>query len=145
MEALPPPPGLEIAPGVRIPAQALQFSFASSSGPGGQNVNKRATKAELRLPLAALPIPDDARARLAALAGKRVTEAGELIISSDEQRSQAQNRAACLQRLRELIVRALVRPKRRRATKPSRGSVERRLQTKRATSQRKQSRGGFHE
>ncbi len=133
--------GIEIAPGVRIPEAVARFSFASSSGPGGQNVNKRATKAELRIALADLPIPPDARARLETLAGRRLTDAGELVITSDEQRSQAQNRAACLQRLRELLVQALVRPKRRRATRPSRGSVERRLESKRSVSRRKQSRG----
>lgn len=137
--------GLEIAPGVRINPSLLLFSFASSSGPGGQNVNKRATKAELRVALSDLPIPADARERLAAIAGRRLTDTGEIVLTSDEQRSQAQNRAACLQRLRELLVQALVRPKRRRATKPSRGSVERRLQSKRATSERKQSRHGRHE
>ncbi len=79
---------------------------------------------------------------MADLAGFRLTDSGELVITSDEQRSQAQNRAACLERLRELIVRAMVRPKRRRPTKPSRGSIERRLESKRATSQRKQSRRG---
>jgi ribosome-associated protein len=145
MDPAPQTPGIEIAPGVRVAPFLLQFSFASSSGPGGQNVNKRATKAELRIPIGELPISDDARLRLAALAGRRLTERGELVITSDEQRSQAQNRAACLERLRELLVRALVRPKRRRPTKPSRGSVERRLDAKRARSARKQSRQGGHE
>lgn len=132
--------GMELAPGVRVRPESVVFSYASSSGPGGQNVNKRETKAEVRVRLADLPIDEDARERLAALAGRRATESGELIIASDEHRSQARNRAECLDRLRELIVRAMVRPKRRRATRPSRGAVERRLEGKRRTAQRKSAR-----
>ena len=142
MTAPPESSGLELAPGVRIPESLARFSYASSSGPGGQNVNKRATKAELRISLSDLPMPGDALVRLRGLAGRYLTDAGELVIAADEHRSQAQNRSACLERLRELLVRALVRPKRRRPTRPSRGSVERRLESKRAVSRRKQSRRG---
>lgn len=132
--------GVELAPGVRVPENAVRFSFTSSAGPGGQNVNKRATKAELRLALADLPIPEPARARLAALAGQRLTEAGEILIASDEHRSQGRNRAECLDRLRDLIVRALVAPKKRRPSRPTRGSIERRLDTKRKRSEAKRRR-----
>ena len=132
-----PSGSLELAPGVRVPASAATFTFSSSSGPGGQNVNKRATQAELRIRLADIPIHPDARDRLAALAGRRLTAGGELLITADEHRSQGQNRSACLDRLRELIVRAMVRPRKRRPTRPSRGSVERRLAAKRTDSQRK--------
>jgi len=134
--------GIPLAPGVRIAPALLTFSFASSSGPGGQNVNKKATKAELRIRLSDLPLPHDALARLAALAGRRLTDAGELVIAADEYRSQGRNRDACLQRLRELIVQAQVRPKRRRATRPSRGSVERRIKEKKLRAARKRTRGG---
>ena len=138
---LPPPDsGLELAPGVIVPPPVVRFSFVSSGGPGGQNVNKRATKAELRLRLADLPLPSDALDRLAALAGRRLSDAGELVIAADEFRSQAQNRAACLERLRDLIVRAQVRPKRRRATRPTQGSRERRLAGKKARSEVKRAR-----
>ena len=133
---------MELAPGVVVPASAVEFSFVASGGPGGQNVNKRATKAELRVRLTDLPIPGDARARLEELAGRRVSESGEIVIAADEYRSQGRNRAACLERLRELIVRAMVRPKRRRATRPSRGSVERRLEGKRTRSAVKRGRAG---
>jgi ribosome-associated protein len=132
--------GIALAPGVRVPAEALVFSFASSSGPGGQNVNKRATKAELRVRMADLPLPTDALERLAALAGRRLTDGGEIVIAADEFRSQGRNRDACLERLRELIVRAMVRPRARRKTKPGRGAVERRLLDKRRRSERKQAR-----
>lgn len=120
----------EIAPGVVVPDVAINFVYSSSGGPGGQNVNKRATKAELRLELRAVPIPADARARLARLLGRRLTDEGVIVIAAEEHRSQPRNRAACLDRLRELVVRAMVRPKSRRATRPSRGSVERRLREK---------------
>jgi ribosome-associated protein len=135
-----PQGSIQLAPTVAVPASAVSFSFSSSSGPGGQNVNKRATKAELRVLLADLPIPHDALLRLAAMAGQRLTDAGELVIVSDEHRSQPRNKAECLARLRELIVRALVRPRKRRATRPSRGSVERRLEAKRRDSHIKRSR-----
>src|SRR4051812_37463595 len=126
----PAPGSVTLAPGVYIDAGMLAFSFASSSGPGGQNVNKKATKAELRVPLYFLPIPEDARHRLAVLAGQRLTASGELVITSDEHRSQNRNKAECLARLRKLVVRAMVVPRPRRPTRPSRGSVERRLQSK---------------
>jgi ribosome-associated protein len=134
--------GIPLAPGVRVAPSVVTFSFASSSGPGGQNVNKKATKAELRIRLADIPIPPDARERLASLAGRRLTDAGELVIAADEYRSQGRNRDACLERLRELIVQAQVRPKRRRATRPSRGAVERRIEAKKHRSARKRARGG---
>jgi ribosome-associated protein len=139
----PPLPDAEpedLAPGVRVGPGILRFAFSSSSGPGGQNVNKRATKTELRVRLIDLPIPADARHRLVTIAGQRVTADGELIITSDEHRSQGQNRAECLARLRELLVRAMARPRKRRPTRPSRGSIERRLTAKRATGERKRRR-----
>jgi ribosome-associated protein len=132
--------GLEIAPGVRVAEGVVRFSFVSSGGPGGQNVNKRATKAEMRVALADLPLHPEALERLAALAGQRITDDGELVITADEHRSQGRNKAECLERLRELIVRAKVRPRKRRPTKPSRGAKERRLLAKRVVSEKKQGR-----
>jgi ribosome-associated protein len=132
--------GVQIAPGLSVPEHVLRFSYIQSGGPGGQNVNKRATKAELRVNIADLPLPEDARERLAGLAGRRMTEGGELLISSEEHRSQLRNRAACMERLRELVVQARVRPRRRRKTRPTRGSVERRLTEKKQTGERKRRR-----
>jgi ribosome-associated protein len=141
-----PAPGrVPLAPGVAAPASALVFSFVASGGPGGQNVNKVATKAELRVRLADLPLAGPVAARLAALAGRRLTEAGEIVISNDEHRSQSRNREECLARLRELIVRAQVKPKVRRKTRPSRGSVERRLESKKRRGGIKRERGGAGE
>lgn len=132
--------GIEIAPGLRIAEDVLRFSYSSSSGPGGQNVNKRATKAELRVALAAIPVPARAVERLARLAARRLNDEGDIVITSDEHRSQGQNRSECLERLRELIVAALAEPKIRRKTRPSRGSVERRLADKSRRSERKRAR-----
>ncbi len=133
--------GVEIAPGVRVPPTALRFSYVSSSGPGGQNVNKRATKAVLRVSLGDLPLGERARDRLARLAkGWLAGEDGELVIQADEHRSQRRNRDACLERLRELIVRAMARPKPRIATRPGRGAIERRLRAKRERAEKKRRR-----
>jgi ribosome-associated protein len=139
------PGGVEVAPGVRVPAGVLRFAFSSSSGPGGQNVNKRATKAELRVRIGDLPIHGEARARLAEQVSHLVTEGGELVIAADEHRSQARNKDACLERLRALVIRAMVRPKPRRKTRPSRGSVERRLTENRVVGERKRRRRGGDE
>jgi len=140
-EAHPEPDGEPLAPGVRVPPGALRFSASRASGPGGQNVNKRATKMELRLALDDIPIPADARARLRRIAKSYITGEGEIVISSDEARTQLGNRRACMERLRDLLVRAMVRPKRRVPTKPSRGAVERRLQDKRERGEKKRRRG----
>jgi ribosome-associated protein len=142
MDPTPPTSGIELAPHVRVPESALEFSFVSSSGPGGQNVNKKATKAVLRLRLHAIPIHPDAMDRLRALGSFYVTDAGELVIACDEYRSQERNKDGCLERLRALIIQSQKRPKVRRATKPSRGSKERRLTEKRVRSDRKKGRRG---
>ena len=134
-------PGVEIAPGVRVPDAALRFTFVSASGPGGQNVNKRATKAVLRLAIADLPVSERVRARVARLGkGWLVGDDGELSIAADEHRSQRRNREACLERLRELLIRAMAKPKPRVPTKPGRGAVERRLRAKREQGEKKRRR-----
>lgn len=141
MQPQEPQPGVRIGPGRTIPESLLEFSFVSSSGPGGQNVNKRATKCQLRVRLADLPLTPGQIARLTNLAGSAVTLEGDLLITADEYRSQPRNKDACIDRFAELVRRALVPPKVRRATRPSRGSVERRLQEKRVRSERKRHRG----
>lgn len=132
--------GIELAPGVRVPAAIIEFSYSGSRGPGGQNVNKRATRAELRVPLAALPISDAARTRLAGLLGRRLTDDGWIMITGDEHRSQERNRRACLDRLRALVVRAVPPPTPRRATRPTRTSVRQRAESKRRRADIKRSR-----
>jgi ribosome-associated protein len=139
-----PPPdaglgGLEVAPGVRAPRGALGWRFTRSGGPGGQNVNKVSTKAELRLDPGALQgLSAAARRRLEA--GHRLTGEGDLLIVSDRERTQERNRAACLARLRTLLVAAQVEPTPRRPTRPSRGSRERRMTAKRVVAEKKRGR-----
>jgi len=127
-----------VAPGVYLPDSELDFTFSRSSGPGGQNVNKLNSKAMLRVPFEALEdqLHPAAIRRLARLAGSQATE-DALVITSDEHRSQRANRNACLDKLRDLIVRARHRPKRRKPTRPTRASVRRRLNTKRERGEKK--------
>lgn len=133
--------GVEVAPGVRVPEAALRFTYAASSGPGGQNVNKRATKANLRLAIDDLPVSQRVRSRITRLGKSWLSGEGtELLIQSDEHRSQKRNREACLERLRDLLVRAMARPKPRIATKPGRGAIERRLKAKREQAEKKRRR-----
>jgi len=135
--------GVELAPGVTAPASALRWQFARSSGPGGQNVNKVNTKAELWLGVdGILGMTDRALGRLRASAGKRLTSADEIHIAADTERTQEANRGAALERLRDLLVKALHEPKPRRKTKPSRGAKQRRLDSKRRRSDLKSRRRG---
>ena len=127
---------------IEIPDTDVELAFIRSSGPGGQNVNKVASAVQLRFDLAGTRIMSDAvKTRLRRLAGKRVTEDGSLIIVARESRSQEQNRRAAFERLHDLIAHALVEPKRRVATRPTRASKERRLATKRAAKMQKSRRG----
>lgn len=130
-----PTGGLQLAPGVFVPAGLVRFAFSRSSGPGGQNVNKRSTKAELRVRPEHIPIHPAALERLRHQARGWITDEGELLIIADEHRSQPRNRDECLARLRTLLVAAMVVPKVRRKTRPSRGSKERRLASKKARSE----------
>ncbi|HEV7137025.1 MAG TPA: alternative ribosome rescue aminoacyl-tRNA hydrolase ArfB [Steroidobacteraceae bacterium] len=109
----------------------LAWSFVRASGPGGQNVNKVATAAQLRFDLAGTESLEPAvKARLRSLAGRRVSAEGALIIVARNQRTQEGNRREALERLADLVRRAQVVPKARKATRPTRASRERRLQTK---------------
>ena len=145
----PPPDAVVIVPGVRLAESAMRFRYARSSGPGGQNVNKVNTKAEVWVPLDALyGLTPRAADRLRQMAGKRLTAAGELHIASDTHRTQEANREAVLQRLRDLLRQAVHEPKARRKTKPSRAAKRRRVESKRHRGAIKANRrggGGGHE
>ena len=132
---------IRITPTLSIDESEFHFTFVRSSGPGGQNVNKVATAVQLRFNAAhATALPDDLRRRLARLAGKRMTAEGVLVITARRHRTQQKNREDAVNRLVGLIRQAAIVPRKRRKTRPTRISKERRLEDKRRRSQAKRMR-----
>ena len=133
---------LYVDPRVTIPAGELTWTAVRSGGPGGQNVNKVASKVELRFDLPnTRAMPPDVKARLRVIAAGKLDAEGRILLTSQRTRDQVKNLADAREKLSELIVRALFVPKPRRATKPSRGSKERRLEGKRHDAVKKAGRG----
>ena len=133
---------LVVAPHLAIPDAELSERFVRAGGPGGQNVNKVSTAVELRFDVRASPtLPEPVRARLLARRDRRLTDDGVLVISAQRFRTQERNREDARERLLELIRAALVAPRKRVATKPSRASKERRLGAKKRRAHVKQGRG----
>lgn len=132
---------------ITIPDDEFDWSYARSGGPGGQNVNKVSSKAILRWPVRASPsLPPHVKDRLMALNRRRITNDGDLVLSSQRYRDQDRNRQDCLEKLAGLVREAATLPKPRRATRPTRGSHRRRLASKRHRSDLKASRrDGFEE
>jgi len=126
---------------VQIPASALTITAVRASGPGGQNVNKVASKIDVRVDLAAIVgLTEDARARLLIQAANRLDAAGLLHVTSQKTRDQGRNLADACEKIKAIVIKALVAPIKRKPTKPSRGAVRRRLADKKQTSERKKGR-----
>ena len=137
---------LQVVPGVEIPDSELSISFVRGSGPGGQNVNKVATAAQLRFDLAGSPSLSHAvKMRMRPFSGRRLTDEGVLLIIARNHRTQEGNRREALERLADIIRQALVPPKPRKATRPTRASKERRLDSKARRQRTKRNRSGAWE
>ena len=129
---------LRINAQLSIPRREIRFTFVRSSGPGGQNVNKVASKAVLRWSATTSPsVPDNVRGRLLVLCARRINDRGELVLTSQRYRDQAKNIEDCLDKMRSLVAAAAVVPKKRKRTRVTKGSREARLREKRVMSEKK--------
>jgi ribosome-associated protein len=131
-----------LLPGLHVPFHELEFSFARSSGPGGQNVNKVNTKAVLRWrPAESTSLPEHARERILARLAPKLTVEGDLVIASDRFRDQKRNKEDCIEKLVAILAQASAIPKARRKTKPSRSAKRKRRESKSRDSEKKKLRG----
>jgi ribosome-associated protein len=134
---------LVVSEHIAIPDEELEWKFIRSSGPGGQNVNKVASAVQLRFLLPQnTSLPAAVRSRLQRLAGQRFVDDGTILLTARNERSQEQNRRAALERLADLVRAALIEPKIRKKTRPTRASKERRIDTKKRRAGTKRQRSG---
>jgi ribosome-associated protein len=134
---------LVVSEHIAIPDEELEWKFIRSSGPGGQNVNKVASAVQLRFLLPQnTSLPAAVRSRLRRLAGQRLVDDGSILLTARNERSQEQNRRAALERLAGLVRAALIEPKIRKKTRPTRASQERRIDTKKRRAGTKRQRSG---
>ncbi len=132
---------LEVNHRISIPLKEFSYTFARSSGPGGQNVNKVNSKVTLHWDVTtSSSLPEDVRTRFLAKYPRRINKEGQLVISSERFRDQGRNVTDCTNKLRDLILEIATAPMKRRPTRPTKGSKERRLTGKREKSQKKQDR-----
>lgn len=131
---------------VRIPCSAVRIRYSRASGPGGQNVNKVNSRCELWVPVSQIVgLSESAARRLRQLTGFRLTIQDEIHIDAQQSRSRESNRQAAIERLRQLIFRALIEPKKRKKTRPTAGSQQRRLSGKKRRSEIKKGRSALYE
>jgi len=132
---------IHVTRSISIPRDELRFTYVRSGGPGGQNVNKTATKAVMRWDVAATPsLPDDVKARFQEKFANRLAGGNELVLTSQRYRDQARNTEDCIEKLRAMIQQVAEPPVERKKRKPSRAAARRRLEDKRRVSEKKQSR-----